>query len=119
MNNKIIILALCLFLFISFIFLSYAEKQQADINTKNTWMIYFQNPKDESLNFSIENHSKNTNFHWQILADDMIIKEENISAFLGETKTIPVSSSPTNLIGRRVQIIVSAGEEKKMIYKNL
>ncbi|EKE12061.1 MAG: hypothetical protein ACD_14C00031G0002 [uncultured bacterium] len=115
MSNKIIIASTCFFLLVSFVFLSWSERKQADINTKNIWMTYFENPRDNSLDFKIENHSTVTNFHWQILADKNIIKEENVAIALDETKTIPVSLSDIN--GKKIIIVVTAGTDRKEIYK--
>jgi len=81
-------------------------------------MIYFDNPKGSSLDFAIENHSKQNDFHWQISADKEIIQQADVKISLGETKTIPVSLSPTELVGKKIEVIVNAGEEKKEIYKS-
>jgi hypothetical protein len=116
MNNKLIIIATSLFLLISFIFLSVVEKKQADIDTKNVWMLYFENPKSNSLNFIIENHSTDTNFHWQILSDKSPTNQGDVAVKLGETKKIPVLQS--DVANKKITIIVTAGENKKEIYKN-
>lgn len=117
MNNKLIIIATSFFLLASFIFLSITERRQSNINTKNVWMIYFENPKDNSLNFTIENHSTETNFHWQILTDKSVTNQGDAVIKIGETKKIAVS--PTNITDKKISIIVTAGENKKEIYKNL
>ena len=117
MNNKLIIIATSFFILVSFIFLTIVEKKQADINTKNVWMLYFENPKDSSLNFIIENHSTNTNFHWQILSEKSPVNQGDVVIKLGETKKIPVSIA--NIENKKTTIIVATGEEKKEIYKNL
>ncbi len=117
MSNKIIIISTTLFLLVSFIFLSVEEKKQADINTKNVWMTYFLAPKDSSLNFSIENHSSHTNFHWQILSDKDVSKEGDVTVSLGKTVTIPVTLSPTDSAGKKITISVTTDGEKKEIYK--
>jgi hypothetical protein len=116
MNNKLIIIATSFFILVSFIFLAIVEKKQADINTKNVWMIYFENPKDNSLNFTIENHSSNTNFHWQALSDNSPANQGDQTINLGESKTIPVSISDIN--NKKISIVVITGkEDKKEIYK--
>lgn len=117
MNNKLIIFATSFFLLISFAFLATVEKRQADINTKNIWMIYFETPRDNSLNFIIENHSTSTNFHWQVLSEKSVAKQGDVIINLGETKTIPVSLSDT--ANKKNTIILTTGEEKKEIYKSL
>ena len=119
MSNKIIIFSTCCFILISFVYLSYAEKNQADINTKNIWMLYFENPKDTSLNFKIENHSSNTDFHWQVLENNAIKKEGDASVTLGETKLIPIWLNSADVTGKNINISVTTGNEKKEVYKNL
>jgi ABC-type transport system involved in cytochrome bd biosynthesis fused ATPase/permease subunit len=79
------------------------------------WAIYFENPKDNSLNFTIENHSNNTNFHWQTLADNSPVNQGNVTMKLGETKTVPLSL--TNIENKKITIVVTSGEGKKEIYK--
>lgn len=119
MNNKIIIISTCAFLLISFMFLSWTENKQADINTKKIWMVYFENPKDESLNFKIENHSKNTVFGWQINENGNVLKEGAVTIENGETKKIPVLISPADTANKKITISVTSKEEKKEIYKIL
>ncbi|MDD5396792.1 MAG: hypothetical protein PHW24_01895 [Candidatus Moranbacteria bacterium] len=115
-NSKIIITAFSFFVLISFVFLSLVEKKQADINTKNVWMTYFKNPKDASLDFAIENHSKNNNFHWQILSDKTLVNQGDVTVKLGETKTLPVSLSDTQ--NKKITIsVTSSDNNKKEIYK--
>lgn len=115
MNNRTIIFSTIFFLLISFIFLSWSEKKQADIDSKNIWMVYFSNPKDMSLDFIIENHSDNSSFEYKILEDKNILKQENISVAKGETKNIP-----TTLQGKGKMIIqIESADGKKEIYKIL
>src|SRR6266702_4571803 len=94
-NNRLIIIATGFFLLASFIFLSVIEKKQADINTKNIWSLYFENPKDNSLNFTVENHSNKTNFHWQILSDKTVADQGDLIIQLGTTKTVQIPAFDT------------------------
>lgn len=116
MNNRTIIFTTIAMLFVSFIFLSFTEKKQADINTKNVWTLYFETPKNNSLNFNIENHSTNTNFHWEILSEKSVNNQGDVTLKLGETKTIPVALADT--ANKKITIVVTAGEAKKEIYKS-
>lgn len=116
MNNKFIILATTFFLLSSFIFLSVVERKEADINAKNVWLLYFENPKSNSLNFTIENHSTETNFHWQILSDKSPANQGDVDIKPGETKTIPVLQA--DVANKKITIVVTAGNNKKEIYKN-
>lgn len=118
MNNRIIIAATLGMLLISFIFLSAFETKQADINKQNIWFVYFTDPKNDSLDFSIENHSQNEFFHWQIMADKKLVVENDASVLPGETKTITIPKDNIDLSKRKLSIIVIAGDNKKEIYKN-
>ncbi len=116
MNNKIIIFATCFFLLVSFVFLSITERKQSDINTKETWSLYFENPKDKNLDFIIENHSSQENFHWEIFSDKEKIKTGDEKIETGKTKKIPLSMIQS--AGKKIIISVTSGNErKKEIYK--
>jgi hypothetical protein len=117
MNNKTIIAATLGMLFVSFVVLSAFEWQQADMNNKNIWFLYFASPKGDSLDFVIENHSSSSNFHWQILSDKTVISENEATITKGETKTIPVSVE--SVANKKITILVTADDNKKDIYKNL
>ncbi|KKQ51440.1 MAG: hypothetical protein US70_C0017G0012 [Parcubacteria group bacterium GW2011_GWD2_38_11] len=117
MNHKLIILATGFFLLTSFVFLSVIEGKQADISTKNVWMVYFENPKDKSLNFTIENHSSNANFHWEIMADKDSVTQGNSVITNGAKKTIPVSSD--GITNKKITVIITSDNNEKTIYKNL
>ena len=117
MSNKLIIISTTIFLLVSFVYLSVVEKKEGDINTKNLWMVYFENAKDTSLNFEIENHSTDTAFHWQILTDTAVTKEGDATLSLGETKTIPVSMDASDTAGKKITISVTTNNENKQIYK--
>lgn len=115
MSNKTIILSIISFLLVSFLFLAWSEKKQADLNSKDIWMIYFQNPKNKSLDFTIENHSNDTDFSYEILKDKDTVKKENISVKKGESKNIELSIPPIEKA--KITIVVQTEKEKKEIYK--
>ena len=119
MNNKTIIFSTIIFLLLSFVFLAIVEKKASDPNNQNIWMLYFDNPQDQSIDFKIENHSTNVSFHWQVTADKTIIKEGNAIISLSETKNIPVSISIPELAGKKITISVTSDGKTKEIYKNL
>ena len=116
-NHKIIVIATGVLLLISFIFLSAIERKQANINNTNIWMTYFENPKDNSLNFIIENHSNDNNFHWQVLADKSIVSQGDQTVSIGENKTISINTADT--FNKKMTVSVTSGSTKKEIYKNL
>ena len=119
MSNRIIILTTVAFLFISFVFLSIVEMKQSDINSKNIWTLYFSNPKSSSLDFTIENHSQNKVFHWQILLDKILVIEGDSAVSLNDTKTITVPKDNLDLSNKKITISVTDGNNnKKEVYKN-
>ena len=118
MNNKTIIFSTIFFLMLSFVFLAIVEKKASDPNNQNIWMLYFENPQNQAIDFKIENHSSNVSFHWQFAADKTIIKEGNAIVSLGETKNIPVSISVPELAGKKITNSVTSDSKVKEIYKN-
>lgn len=117
MNNKTIIFSTIGFLLVSFIFLAFTERRQQDPNSQNWWAIYFENPKNNSLNFVIENHSSNESFQWEIAADKDSVTKGIVNIKKGDKKTIPVSSN--SITNKKITITVTSGNSKKEIYKNL
>jgi hypothetical protein len=119
MHKRIIPLAILGMLLVSFVFLSILEKKQSDINSKNIWTLYFPDPKNNSLDFSIENHSPDKTFHWQILLDKTVVTEGDSTVSLGDIKTIPVPTDNIDLSNRKITISVADNNNnKKEIYKN-
>lgn len=117
MNNKTIIFATITFLLAAFIFLSVQQKKQSDPNDKNFWILSFNDPKNNSLNFSIENHSSKTAFHWEVFSEKTKLLGGDSNVKKGETKSIPVQIEGAP--DKKMTVIVTSGDEKKEIYKNL
>lgn len=104
---------------VSFVFLSVVEKKQSNVNSKNIWTLYFPDPKSGSLDFTIENHSQNKVFHWQILLDKIVVTEGDSTVSLGDTKTIPVPKDGIDLSNKKITIsVIDVNNNKKEIYKN-
>ncbi|MFH0969218.1 MAG: hypothetical protein V1804_01795 [Patescibacteria group bacterium] len=117
---KKIIISLILFLVLSFGFLAYTETKQQSPVSQNWWVVYFSNPKDESLDFAIENNSDQNNFHWEISADKNKLKEGDINIAKGNKKeTNLIKLGFENLDGKKIIIKVSTDNNSKEIYKNL
>jgi hypothetical protein len=121
MDKKTTIFILTVFIFISLIYLSYIGEKQLDPNWhKNWWVLSFENPKDNSLNFVIENHSDKNNFHWQVSSDDDKILEGDEKIQKGEVQKIAPEKSTEDLCSdgkRKVTIAVTSGITKREIYK--
>ncbi|MFA6047671.1 MAG: hypothetical protein WCV59_01015 [Parcubacteria group bacterium] len=122
MQKKLIIFIVALFILSSAYLLSVGSKFETLNFGKNWWSIYFVSPKDNSLNFVIENHSGKTNFHYVILIDKERIKEadENIrkDGLLEFSSRNFQELNSRNLENKKITIEVSTGDEKKEIYKN-
>lgn len=116
-NNKLVLIIIGI-IFVSFSYLAYVEKGQADLNFQKNWYsVYFAEPKGENLSFTIENYSDKNNFHWEILKDKEKIQEENITISKGNLITID-SISSNNMRGK-ITITVFDGTDKQEIYKYL
>lgn len=113
-SQKIIIASLAVFMLASFVFLAYTERQQHQLN--DGWFLYFQHPKNNSLDFTIENYSGDSEFEWKLSADGDLMKSEKIIVKNKERKMIKVNES--NLKGK-IKIEVKQGKNKKEIYKAL
>ena len=116
MQQRNIILFIALILIVSSIFLFAVSDKNMDPNyKKDWWVVYFENPADNSLNFTIENHSDKSNFNWEILVDDQEANEGNINIVKGSIWTSDVQIS--DYAGKKVIIRVSDRENKKIVYK--
>lgn len=116
LKNNVIIISLGIFVIASFFFLAFVEQRQQNPDyQKNWWVVYFSDAKSSNLNFAIENHGADANFHWEVLQDKNRIKENEIKIMRGETWTSNVQVD--NMDGK-VIIKVLNGEDKKYIYKN-
>ena len=119
MDSKKIILAISIFFLVSIFSLSWFEKNQASYDAgKNWWLIYFDDPKSGSLDFTIENHSDSGNFHWSVLKDNVKIKEGDIAITKGQSNKMNLTPSDIgeNLAGK-ISILVESGDNRKEIYK--
>lgn len=118
-SNKSIIISLIIFLLLSFGFLAYTETKQQSPDSQNWWTVYFEDPKNESLNFIIENNSDQTVFHYETLAQKSTTSSTDIEIKKGEKKNIEIIKPDIESSGNmKFSIIVSTGNDKKEIYKN-
>ncbi len=89
MSHKSLIIALLALLAVSFVCLAFVESRAKDPNlNKNWWALYFVDPHDSKLDFTIENHSDATNFTYTVSEEKGIFQEKSISISKGESKTI-------------------------------
>lgn len=115
MYNKSIILSLLIFLLFSLGFLAYTETQQQSATNQNWWIVYFENPKNGNLSFIIENNSNKTSFHYETSDGENSLEEADVEIVKGAKKEIFLNE---NIASEKIIIRVSAGSEKREIYKN-
>ena len=114
-EKKIIYFLITLFV-LSSGWLFWVNERGMDPNyQKNWWVVYFQDPKSENLNFTIENHSDKNNFRWEVLSGGSILQSAEFAIPKGQSKGFLV-----NVPNRedKITVSVSDGEKKKDIYKN-
>jgi hypothetical protein len=114
---KLILFIIIIFIISSAYLLTIGNKFN-DLNFgKDWWAVYFSDPKNNSLNFVIDNHSDNTNFHYVISKDKEKISEGDAKVENGKTENI--KPDITQAISGNITIEVSTGDnDKKDIYKN-
>lgn len=116
MQQRNIIIFLLVIFIASSAWLFRASNQFTDPNIgKNWWAISFSDPTSKNINFTIENHSEKTDFHWAVLGAQKL-KEGDEEIAKGETKNISVDD---DFDSERITVEVILGDESKKIYKNL
>lgn len=118
MQKKIILFLIVLFI-LSSTWLFHSSNNFLDPNNgKNWWSVYFSDPKSNDLTFTIENHSNNNNFKFEILSDKEKIKEDEINIKKGEIYSINEKFEGAYK-SKKITVRVITGNETKEIYKNL
>ncbi len=111
--NKLVIPLIIIFLLASFVFLAATERKQESLENQNFWVVYFENPQENGLNFAIDNRNDSENFHWEATANGEKFQEGNLQIQKGEKKTVPLKSEKAG----KIEIKVKNGEENQLIYK--
>ena len=115
-SKKIIIFLIVLFIITSaYLFFIDSRGNSLDYQ-KNWWVIYFDSPKGDSIDFVIENHSDMNSFHWEVLDGKNIFFEDDAQVQKGNSQKIIVQTG--NMVDKKITIQVSDGKENKEIYKN-
>ncbi|MFZ2188136.1 MAG: hypothetical protein WAV73_01065 [Candidatus Moraniibacteriota bacterium] len=121
-NEKIIILSITTFLFVSFLFLGYEEQRQIDPTGKNSWWtVYFENPQTQNLTFTIKNTGKAKKFHWKESTKDnaLPLREADVFVPAGQKITIPLMNDDLRGGERIILEISDESNNKKEIYKSI
>lgn len=120
-SEKTLVIVFCALFATSALFLFWKNDHELDPNLgKNWWTLSFAAPEDpKSLFFTIENHTTGSTFSYDLsyrsTPDKEISYQESVIVAPGETKTItPDIAAPENT---RTSITVTAGAEKKTIYR--
>jgi len=118
-QTKIIIfLIILLAVSSSYLFWVDAKNNSFDYG-KDWWAVYFDEPKNLSWNFSIENHSDKNNFKYEIFDGENKISEDSAIIAKGEVRKINLDQKIGGIESKKITITVSDGMETKEIYKNL
>ncbi|MDZ4384880.1 MAG: hypothetical protein U0944_00500, partial [Candidatus Moranbacteria bacterium] len=87
-----------------------------DYNT-DWYAVSFADPKSDRLDFVIENFSSQTDFHWEILADNTEkISQGDVGIQTGEKKEL---SPLVTVSDKKMTIRVSTSTDTQEIYKNM
>ncbi len=117
MNQQIKIIGFLIFFFV----LSSAwlfEKNALGLNPdykKDWWVIYFQEARGNNLSFVLENHSTSKDFHWEVISEDLLLKDGNVKVMPGEKKNIEIELKNPQ---KKISVRVSDNRENQEIYKN-
>lgn len=121
MSSKIIIIATIILLIVSLSILFVVETKNHDLDYKKSWsVVYFENPRDDSLDFAIENHEgEKIEYVYEVLADGKKITEGKAEIEAGKTQRVAPLLDFEKKDGAKISIEVSAKDLQYGIYKNL
>lgn len=114
-TTKIIYFILILFVLSSFFLFWKSDRGLDPDYQKDWWSVYFAYAKNTDLSFTIENHSANNNFSWEIISEKETLQKGEVSAARGEKKNIEIDLSN---LKNKIIIRVSDGKTSQEIYKN-
>ena len=117
MSEKLLITAFVLLFSVSALYLFWQNDRELDPNRdKSWWTLSFSSPAETaSLAFSIENWSNQEIFEYEISQEKASLHKESVTVKRGEKKDISPAQSAEP--GSRTAITVTAGKEKKVIYR--
>jgi len=119
MSSKIIIIAAITLLTVSFSILFVIETKNHNYDYGKTWsVVYFENPSDNSLDFTIENHlGEKAEYKYEVLAGDKKVIDKKVEIEAGAKQKIsPVIESAVD--DERITINVRFKDTGYKIYKN-
>ena len=121
MSSKIIIIATVVLLIASFSVLFVVESKNHDPDFNKAWsVVYFENPRDDSLDFAIENHEgEKANYDYRILIGGKSVFESRIEIEAGAKQKISPVIPSERLKDSQVLIEADYKDTEHRIYKNL
>ncbi|MFA6285513.1 MAG: hypothetical protein WC643_03235 [Parcubacteria group bacterium] len=121
MSSKIIIIATVVLLIASFSVLFVVEAKNHDLDYKKAWsVVYFENPRDDSLDFAVENHEgEKYEYGYKIFVGDDKVIDEKVEIEAGAKQKISPVIPSEKLEGSKVLVDVNYKNTEYKIYKNL
>lgn len=122
MSSKIIIITIIALLLIGFSILFVVEARNHNYDYKKDWVaVYFTNPGDNSLDFSIENYQgEKITYSYKIFVNDDKTAESEIEIEKKTKQKISPELDMDKLNGtKKIMIIVSNKDTEYKIYKNI
>jgi hypothetical protein len=120
MSSKIIIIATVILLIASFSVLFVIEAKNHDYDYNKTWsVVYFENPRDNSLDFAIENHEgQSAEYGYRIFVGDNKVIDKSVEINAGAAQKISPVIPSEQLAGNKILIDVNYKETDYKIYKS-
>jgi len=121
MSGKIIIIATIILLIASFSVLFVIEAKNHSYDYKKAWSVaYFENPSDDSLDFTIENHQgEYAEYDYKIfIGDSKVIEDKAGIDAAAKQKISPVLGGEISR-GSKIMIIIGYKDAEYKLYKTL
>jgi hypothetical protein len=121
MSSKIIIIATVILLIVSFSVLFVVEAKNHDYDYNKSWSVaYFENPRDDSLDFAIENHEgSNAEYGYRIFISGNKVIDEKVEISAGAKQKISPVIPSEKLKGNVIRVDVAYKDTEYKIYKSL
>jgi len=121
MSSKIIIIATVMLLIASFSALFVIEAKNHNYDYNKAWsVVCFENPRDNSLDFAIENHEGvKAVYSYKIYINDDKVIDESVEIATGAKQEISPVIPSEKLSGNKILIDVSYKGTEYKVYKSL
>jgi hypothetical protein len=106
---------------VSFAALFVIEAKNNSYDYKKAWsVVYFENPRDNSLDFAIENHEgQDVSYNFNVFVDGDELIDSDVEIKAGATQKISPVIPDEKLKGQKVLVDVNYKDTEYKIYKNL